>query len=289
MENILGKYGYTLTDEKIAAQIEAVKNNIDNWKTKEIYSDCLGMIDLTTLTVTDTHSKVKALVEKVNDLKKHYPTAPYPASICVYPNFSKTIKDALTAEGVHITVVSGCFPASQSYLEVKVLESRMAVENGANEVDIVLPLNAYLDKNYEECSKEIKAIKEAIGDAHLKVILETGSLPSSQDIATASFIAMEAGADFIKTSTGKTSPAATPEAAVVMCECIKAFHCATGKKIGFKPAGGIVTADDAALFYGIVDSILGKEWLNREMFRFGASRMANNMLTEIKQNTINYF
>lgn len=286
---MLKKYNYTLTDEAIKATIDSVKANLSNWKTKEIYSDCLGMVDLTTLNGTDTPTKVKALVEKVNKSKELYPSAPYPASICVYPNFSKTIKDTLTAEGVHITVVSGCFPASQSYLEVKVLESKMAVENGANEVDIVLAHNAFLDGDYAECAREISEIKKTVGDAHLKVILESGSLPTTQDIALASFIAMEAGADFIKTSTGKTSPAATPEAAVVMCECIKAYYNATGKKIGFKPAGGIVTCDDAALFYGIVDTILGKEWLNKEMFRFGASRMANNLLTEIIGTEVKYY
>ena len=157
---MLEKYNYTLTDEAVKATIEAVKSNLSNWKTKEIYSDCLGMVDLTTLNGTDTHTKVKGLVEKVNNAKEHYPDAPYPASICVYPNFSKTIKDNLTAEGVHITVVSGCFPASQSYLEVKVLESKMAVENGANEVDIVLAHNAFLDGKYEECSREISEIKK---------------------------------------------------------------------------------------------------------------------------------
>lgn len=289
MEKILKKYGYTLTDDAIASTIESVKANLGNWKTKEVYSNCLGMVDLTTLNGTDTPTKVKSLVEKVNKAKEKYPDAPYPASICVYPNFSKTIKDNLTAEGVHITVVSGCFPASQSYLEVKVLESKMAVENGANEVDIVLAHNAFLEGNYSECSHEISEIKKTIGDAHLKVILESGSLPSSADIAKASFLAMEAGADFIKTSTGKTSPAATPEAAVVMCECIKKFYVQTGKRIGFKPAGGIVTSDDAALFYGIVDTILGKEWLNREYFRFGASRMANNLLTEIENTEVKYY
>ena len=178
-----------------------------------------------------------------------------------------------------------CFHGNnKSYEEIK-----MAVENGANEVDIVLAHNAFLDGNYAECSREISEIKKTIGDAHLKVILESGSLPSSEDIAKASFLSMEAGADFIKTSTGKTSPAATPEAAVVMCECIKLYYKATGRKIGFKPAGGIVTAEDAALFYGIVDTILGEEWLNKELFRFGASRMANNLLTEIVGSEVKYY
>lgn len=289
MKETLSKYGYTLTDSDIQNIIGSVKANLAKWQTKEVYSDCLGMVDLTTLNGTDTHSKVRAFTEKVNKAKENYPDAPYPASICVYPNFSKTIKDILTAEGVHITVVSGCFPASQSYLEVKLLESKMAVENGANEVDIVLAHNAFLDGNYAECSREISEIKKTIGDAHLKVILESGSLPSSEDIAKASFLSMEAGADFIKTSTGKTSPAATPEAAVVMCECIKLYYKATGRKIGFKPAGGIVTAEDAALFYGIVDTILGEEWLNKELFRFGASRMANNLLSEIENKEVKYY
>lgn len=289
MNTILDKYHYGLTDNDIQGIIHQVKDNLDRWKNKDVYTKCLGMIDLTTLTVTDTHTKVKKLTEKVNSLKNHYPSAPYPASICVYPNFSKTIKENLTAEDVHITVVSGCFPASQSYLDVKVLESRLAVENGANEVDIVLALNAFLDGDYDICSEEISQIKKAIGDAHLKVILESGSLPTSKDIAYASFLSMEAGADFIKTSTGKTEPAATPEAAVVMCHCVKSYYEATGRKVGFKPAGGIASADDAALFYGIVDTILSEEWLNKEYFRFGASRMANNLLTEIEGKEVKYF
>ena len=286
---MLKKYNYTLTDEAIKATIDSVKANLSNWKTKEIYSDCLGMVDLTTLNGTDTPTKVKALVEKVNKSKELYPSAPYPASICAYPNFSKTIKDTLTAEGVHITVVSGCFPASQSYLEVKVLESKMAVENGANEVDIVLAHNAFLDGDYAECAREISEIKKTVGDAHLKVILESGSLPTTQDIALASFIAMEAGADFIKTSTGKVDVNATPAAAYVMCECIARFHEITGKKIGFKPAGGISSAADALCYYSIVSTILGKEWLNKEYFRFGVSRVANSILAAVEQKTVSYF
>lgn len=289
MSDYLNKYGFSLTNEGVDKILNSVNAGLAKWNTPEVLASCLGMIDLTTLTVTDTPTKVANLTRKINDFKNLFPKYPYPASICVYPNFSKTIKDTLTAEGVHITTVSGCFPASQSYVEVKCLESEMAVRNGANEVDIVLPLNGFLDGNLEQCIEEITKIKKSVKDAHLKVILETGALASIENIANASFLAMESGADFIKTSTGKMEPAATPMAAVVMCTCISLFHKATGKKIGFKPAGGISSAKDATVYYGIVDTILGSQWLDKKFFRFGASRMANNILSELEKTNIIYY
>ncbi len=268
--------------------VENVKSNLQKWNTSEVLSKCLSFIDLTTLNPTDTYSKVETLVKKVNDLKNVYPNASLPASICVYPNFAQKIKSTLNVEGVNITVVSGCFPASQSFLEVKILETKLAVENGADEVDIVLALNNFLDGNYDECTKEISEVKKVMGQAHLKVILETGALTPEQ-IKKASWLAMEAGADFIKTSTGKIEPAATPEAAEIMCLAIKEYYEKTGKKIGFKPAGGIVTYEDALTYYGIVDTILGSEWLNKDLLRFGASRAANNILSRIENDQISYF
>lgn len=289
MTDYISKYGFSLTSEEIERFLNSLHNNIEKWNTPTILSECLGIIDLTTLKETDTYSKVGNFVKKVNEFKNHFPNYPYPASICIFPNFSKTVKDNLKAEGVHITSVSGCFPASQSFIEVKELESKMAVANGANEIDIVLALNSFLDSNYAECENEIMQIKKAIGNITLKVILETGALVSIENIANASFLAMESGADFIKTSTGKMEPAATPAAAMIMCECIKLYYAKTGRKVGFKPAGGISSAKDATVYYAIVDTILGKEWLTKDLFRLGASRVANSILTELEQNNIYYY
>ncbi len=260
---------------------------------KEIYKQALGLIDLTSLNSTDTHSKITAMVEKVNRFNDQYPNYPLPASICVYPNFAKTIAAVRENRDVHITVVGGSFPTSQTFLGVKVLECAKAVKDGADEVDIVLALNAFFDGNYEDCTEEIKEIKQAITSvnpkSHLKVILETGALQTPDNIIKASFLAMEAGADFIKTSTGKMSPAATPEAAEIMCRCIKDYYEESGRKVGFKPAGGISTPDDAVTYFQIVRDILGEEWLNKDLFRFGASRMANNLLSALEGSEVKYF
>lgn len=290
--NYLEKYGYLPTniDEKVAA----VRENLAEWQNKEVYAKALGMIDLTSLTVTDTPTRIAAMTQKVNKFNSLYPDYPLPASICVYPNFAKTV--AITRENpeVHVTVVGGCFPASQSFLDVKVFECVKAVGDGADEVDIVLALNSFLDGRYDDAAKEISEIKKAITSAvkrnvRLKVILETGSLGSFENIAQASFLAMEAGADFIKTSTGKTSVSATPEAAYIMCECIAKYVSATARKVGFKPAGGISTPEDAALYYGIVATVLGEGWLDKEFFRFGASRMANNLLSALEGSEVKYY
>ncbi|MCK9626168.1 MAG: deoxyribose-phosphate aldolase [Bacteroidales bacterium] len=293
MMETFDKYGYVPAEAEIENKIKSLKNNLDKWCTKDIYKASLGMIDLTSLTSTDTHSKIKAMVEKVNDFNTVYPQYPIPASICVYPNFAKTINDTRSNKNLHITVVGGCFPASQSFLEVKMLECVKAVAEGADEVDIVLALNYFLDGRFDLASKEIRDVKEAITavnpNVHLKVILETGALVTVENMAEASFLAMEAGADFIKTSTGKIEPAATPMAAWVMCECIKAFNHKTGRKIGFKPAGGIASAKDAVLYYAIVDTILGTEWLIPNYFRFGASRMANNLLSALEGKELKWY
>jgi len=260
---------------------------------KEIYKEALGLIDLTSLNPTDTPSKIGAMVRKVNEFHSVYPQYPLPASICVFPNFASTIKSLRSDPEVHITVVGGCFPASQSPLEVKILECVKAVQDGADEVDIVLAMNSFLDGRYDEAQCEIKEIGKSIRkvnpNVHLKVILETGALKERQLIEDASFLAMEADADFIKTSTGKMQPAATPEAAQIMCECIKSFYDKTGKMVGFKPAGGIATAEDAVLYYNIVKDVLGPKWLNKNCFRFGASRMANNLLSALEGKEVKYY
>ncbi|MBQ0025539.1 MAG: deoxyribose-phosphate aldolase [Bacteroidales bacterium] len=260
---------------------------------KEIYARVLGMIDLTSLNPTDTYSKIKGMVEKVNGFHDVFPQYPLPASICVYPNFAATVAQTRTSADVHVTVVGGCFPASQSPLKVKVLECESAVADGADEVDIVLALNAFLDGKDEIAAAEIKVIGSAVKavnpKAVLKVILETGALGSEELIRRASFLAMEAGADFIKTSTGKMQPAATPEAARIMCGCIREYYEKSGRMVGFKPAGGISTPEDALLYYGIVKDILGEQWLEKSLLRFGASRMANNLLSALEEKEIKYF
>lgn len=260
---------------------------------EEIYREVLGMIDLTSLNPTDTVSGIRSMVLKVNAFKERFPGYSYPASICVFPNFASAVKSSLRAEGVNVTVVGGCFPASQSPLDVKILECTKAVSDGADEVDIVLALNSFLDGNATAAANEIieigSAIKSINGNVILKVILETGALKERQLIEEASFLAMESGADFIKTSTGKMQPAATPEAACIMCECIAKYWNATSRKVGFKPAGGISTPEDAVRYYGIVRDILGEGWLDKRYFRFGASRMANNLLSALEGGEIKYF
>ncbi len=289
MTSFLEKYGYTPNTDDIDKKLSMIQTNLNNWETPENLAACLGFMDLTTLNSSDTPAKVATMAEKVNNFKKSFPDYPTPASICIYPNLGKKVKETLTAPDVNVTVVAAVFPNAQSFIEVKCLECKMAVEQGADEVDIVLALNSFLAGDFEKASDEIRQIREVVGEKHLKVILETGALSTPEKIAEASFLAMEAGADFIKTSTGKQEPAATPMAAIVMCECIKAYYNKTGKKIGFKPAGGMVAAKDALCYYAIVDTILGKEWLNKDLFRLGASRLANNLLSELEQKTVSYY
>ena len=292
----LKKYGYAPDREEIGRAIEMIAANMENISSEQVYKDCFSMMDLTTLKTDDTPASGMKLVGKVNDFQNLYPEWPLPASVCVFSNFAATVKESRKCD-FNITVVSACFPSSQSFLEVKLKEVEMAVEQGADEVDIVLALNAFLAGDYEAASEEIRQVRRVIDEVagrqgrnvHLKVILETGLLKTPENIAIASFLAMEAGADFIKTSTGKVDVNATPLAAYIMCECIARYYDATGKKIGFKPAGGISSAADALCYYSIVSSLLGKEWLNKELFRFGVSRVANSLLSAVEQKTVTYF
>lgn len=292
----LSKYGYTPDHEAIARALDVIAANLDNVTSEQVLKDCFSMMDLTTLKSDDTPASVTKLVNKVNTFRETYPEWPLPASICVYSNFASTVKAARACD-FNITVVSACFPSSQSFLEVKLKECEMAVEQGADEVDIVLALNSFLAGDHEAASEEIRQVRKTIDEVasrqgrtvHLKVILETGLLKTPEAIANASFLAMEAGADFIKTSTGKVDVNATPMAAYVMCECIARYKEMTGKKIGFKPAGGISTAMDAICYYSVVSSVLGKEWLNKEYFRFGVSRVANSILSAVEQKTVSFF
>lgn len=292
----LTKYGYAPDQEAIGRALEIIAANLENIASEQVYKDCFSMMDLTTLKTNDTPASVEKLVAKVNAFHDTYPEWPLPASLCVYPNFAATVRNARKCD-VNITVVSACFPSSQSFLEVKLKECEMAVEQGADEVDIVLALNSFLAGDHDAAAEEIRQVRKCIDGVaarqgrtvHLKVILETGLLRTPELIAEASFLAMEAGADFIKTSTGKVDVNATPVAAYVMCECIAKYMTMTGRKVGFKPAGGISSAADALSYYSIVSSVLGKEWLNKEYFRFGVSRVANSILSAVEQKTVSYF
>ncbi|MBQ9548783.1 MAG: deoxyribose-phosphate aldolase [Bacteroidales bacterium] len=295
--NYLRKYGYNPDAESIAASIQSIVANVDKLSSPAVLKQCFSMMDLTTLQTQDTPESVSRLVDKVNGLDEAFPGYPKPASICVYPNFAALVRSRLVSEQVHVTTVASCFPSAQSFLEVKVRECELAVENGADEIDIVLALNSFLAGDEEAAAAEIRAMKQAIDATAarkgrtvvFKVILETGLLVTPELIAEASFLAMEAGADFIKTSTGKVSVNATPTAAYVMCECIRAFHEKTGRKVGFKAAGGISTAKDALCYYYIGAQVLGPDWLNKDCFRFGVSRLGNSLISAVEEKTVSYF
>ena len=297
MESLFAKYGYTPDKESISKRLDAIAANIDNVTSPEVLKNCMALMDLTTLHTEDSPESVKKLVGKVNSFMNDYPEYPLPASICVFPNLASVVRENLATSDVHVTAVAGCFPTSQSFIEVKVKECEMAVEAGADEIDIVLALNAFMSGDEETARKEIRTIRAAVDEAAakagrkvtLKVILETGLLVTPENIANASFLAMEEGADFIKTSTGKVSVNATPMAAYIMCESIKAFHEKTGRKVGFKAAGGIATSKDAVCYHSIVKTILGNDWINKELFRFGVSRLANSLMSSIEQKTVVYF
>ena len=297
MDTLCNKYGYVPDKEKIDRSLEIIAANLDNVISPEVLKECFSLMDVTTLHTEDTAASVARLVDKVNALQKDYPEYPLPASVCVFPNFASVVAERRADPRLHVTAVSSCFPSAQSFLEVKVRECELAVEGGADEIDIVLALNSFLAGDYDAASKEIRQMKAAIDreaalagrNVTLKVILETGLLVSPEKIAEASFLAMEAGADFIKTSTGKVSVNATPAAAYVMCECIKAYYAKTGRKVGFKAAGGISNAMDAVCYYSIVSSVLGKDWLDSRHFRFGVSRLANSLMSAIEQKTVNVF
>ena len=297
MVKLIEKYGYAPDKDAIAHNLELIAANLEKVVTPEILKECFSMMDLTTLSTTDTVNSVGKLVGKVNAYQKEFPDYPLPASICVYPNFTALVKEQKADPGLHVTAVCSCFPTAQSFLEVKVKECELAVAAGADEIDIVLSLNKFLAGDIEGAGAEIAAMRSAIDAAAaplgkkviLKVILETGLLVTPERIAEASFLAMENGADFIKTSTGKVEVNATPMAAYVMCECIRLFHEKTGIKVGFKAAGGISSALDAVGYWSIVSTLLGKEWLQKSLFRFGVSRLANALLSEIEQKTVAWF
>ncbi len=277
-----------INKEKMEKNIENIKND-KSPISKDILIDILNLIDLTSLEGTDTNSKIIEMTEKVNNFNNVFPNYKNVAAICVYPAMVETVKKALTAKNINIAAVGAGFPASQTFLSVKLAECDLCVVKGASEVDIVISIGKFLSQNYDFVAKEIAMLKNVIGDKHLKVILETGELKTLENIKTASILAMESGADFIKTSTGKTATSASLEAVYIMCESIKEYYEKTGKKIGIKPSGGIRKAEEAIMYYRVVESILGKEWLNNKLFRFGASSLANNILSNIENKEIKYF
>ena len=276
-------------DAVVAAEVKKIVEKADQYANSDVYQFLFSSIDLTTLSTTDTQTSVAQFVKRVNDFDNDYPQFKNVAAICVYSNFAEIVRSNLEVSGVDIAVVAGGFPSSQTFTEVKVADAALAVAGGANEVDIVMNLGYYLDNNYAELSDEIIEIKQAIRDAKLKVILETGALQSAEDIKRASILSLYSEADFIKTSTGKIYPGASLEAAWVMCQCIKEYYEKTGRKVGFKAAGGIRTTEEAVQYYAIVKEVLGDEWLNQDLFRIGASSLANSLLSSMLGEEIKYF
>ena len=288
--NILNQYAPAMSADQVAEVVAQAKTAAAKNENVEVYKFCLSAIDLTTLTCNDSVESVTAFAQKTVTFNEAYPDVPNVASICVYPSFVETVGLAVDGTPMRITSVGGGFPASQTFLEVKMLEVAMAVENGADEVDIVLNVGKMLTGAYDEAANEVEMIRSEMDeDVVLKVIIESGALKTPELIRKASLISMAAGADFIKTSTGKIDVAATPEAAVVMCQAIKDFYEKTGTKVGFKAAGGVKTPEDAALYYTIVEQILGEQWLTTDLFRIGASSAANNLLSAIVGKSVAHF
>ena len=290
-EEALAKYNTNIDDQEVRDAVrkiiaEKVPEN-DNMDVKRFL---FGSIELTTLKTTDSDTSVLAFTERVNDFDNEYPDLPHVATICVYPCFAKTVAESLEVDGVEIACVSGSFPSSQARIEVKVAETSLAVADGATEIDIVMPVGKFLSGDYEGVCDDIAELKAACGeDVAMKVILETGALKTASNIKKASILSMYAGADYIKTSTGKLEPAATPEAAYVMCQAIKEYYDKTGIQIGFKPAGGINSVMDALIYYTIVKEVLGEKWLTNKWLRLGTSRLANMLLSELKGEQIKFF
>ncbi len=296
MNNLLSRYPMPNEINNMAQLLEQIKRDSEKFYTNsEALQDMFHSIDLTTLSTSDSAESVRLFVEKVNAFATDYPQLKNVGGICVYPVFAPVVKSALKVSGIYRAVVAACFPSSQTFTDIKCAEVRKAVEFGANEIDVVISVGEMLEGNYEFVAEELTQIKEACGTARLKVILETGTLETPENIWAASIIAMESGADMIKTSTGKNGVGATPEAAFVMCHAIKAFVAKNGRKVGFKPAGGVRTVEDAAFYYNIVDTILGADWKGSDMFRIGASGLANALLSQIlkvtegKTEAIKYF
>lgn len=290
-EDTLRKYNTNLDDAVVREAVrKIIAEKVPENDTMDVKKFLFGSIELTTLKTTDSDTSVLAFTERVNDFDNEYPDLPHVATICVYPCFAKTVSESLEVDGVEIACVSGSFPSSQARIEVKVAETALAVADGATEIDIVMPVGKFLSGDYEGVCDDIAEMKAACGESvPMKVILETGALKTASNIKKASILSMYAGADYIKTSTGKMEPAATPEAAYVMCHAIKEYYDETGIQIGFKPAGGINSVMDAIIYYTIVKEVLGEKWLTNKWLRLGTSRLANMLLSELKGEQIKFF
>lgn len=276
-------------DAAVKAAVEKILEKMPEYSTPEVYKFLFNSIDLTTLSSEDSVKSVAAFTEKVNEFDNDYPQYGHVAAICVYSNFAEVVKASLDVEGVEIAVVAGCFPSSQTFTAVKVADVALAREAGATEVDVVFPLGMYRDGNYEDLTDELIELKHTARGAKMKVILETGALKSAEDIRRASVLSLYSDADFLKTSTGKLYPGASLEAAWVMCSCIREYYEQTGRKVGFKASGGIRTAEDAVSYYAVVKEVLGDEWLTHDLFRIGASSLANSLLTALCGEETRYF
>ena len=289
-ELALSKYNTHLHDDEIMMKVDQlIEKHLGENNNIEVKKEIFHCIDLTTLKCTDSEESVMKFTEKVNEFVDKYPDLENVAAICVYPNMAEIVSDSLEADNVKIACVSGGFPSSQTFMEVKVAETAMAIHAGAEEIDIVMPIGKFLCGDYEGMCDEIGELKDICGEKPLKVILETGALRTASNIKKAAILAMYAGADFIKTSTGKEAISATPEAALIMCEAIKEYHRETGRKVGFKAAGGIDSVKKALAYYTIVKEVLGEEWLNNGLFRIGTSRLTNLLLSDIIGEEVKFF
>ena len=286
----IGRSQVTADDALVASEVKRIiDRDLKECSTPEVWKMLFNCIDLTTLRATDSPRSVADFTEKVNLFETEHPELPSVAAICVYPNFAPIVRAVLEVSEVDIACVSGGFPSSQTFPEVKVAETALAVDGGADEIDIVMNVGSFLDGDYEGVADEIQELKDAARNARLKVILETGALGTAENIRNASVLAMYSGADFIKTSTGKEFPGASLEAAWVMLKCIREYYEQTGRMVGFKPAGGIRTTDEAVAYYCLVREILGEKWLTNEYFRIGASSLANNLLSSIIGTETRFF
>lgn len=289
-QDLIARSKVTTDDAAVAADVEKIlAEHLDENRTKDVYKLLFNTIDLTTLKTTDSPASVARFTERVNAFEEEYPELLPVAGICVYPNFAPVVRTVLDVSGVDVVCVSGAFPSSQSFTEVKIAETALAVEGGADEIDIVLNVGNFLDGDYQEVCDEFTEQKHACRDARLKIILETGALGTAKNIRDAAILAVNCEADFIKTSTGKEYPGASLEAAYVMCKVIKEYFEQTGRMVGFKAAGGVATTEDAVKYYTLVKEILGEEWLNKDRFRLGASRLANNLLSDIIDKQVKFF
>lgn len=276
-------------DAVVAAGVAKIMENTGKYATPEVYQFLFSSIDLTTLSSEDSQRSVAAFTQRVNDFDNDYPQYRNVAAICVYSNFAEVVSTQLDVEGVDVAVVAGGFPSSQTFTAVKVADVALAVAGGATEVDVVMNVGMLLDENYEDLCDELIELKHTCKNARLKVILETGALKTAERIREASVLALWSEADFLKTSTGKLYPGASLEAAWIMCQCIKEYYELTGRKVGFKAAGGIRTAEDAVRYYAVVKETLGDEWLTHDLFRLGASSLANALLSAMEGTEIKYF